>query len=284
MQYNTNYHTHSTYCDGVHSLSEMAKAAFDAGIKVLGFSAHTAFPFASYWHMEVNNYEKYFYDLEVLKKEYEGRMEILAGLEAEHLPPISYCTKKTYSNFNLDFMIGSVHYLVDCNPIKGGVFTVDGPTKEVYDGVQTYFNGDGKKAVQAYFSAERDMIQNGDFDIIGHIDLFRKRNAELKLFDENDSWYRNELKETAKVAGKSGKVVEINTGGMARANLTTPYPSHDFLTLLKAENVPITINSDSHSTDSIITHFDVALEFVKSAGYETTYHLSQGKWHESPIV
>ncbi len=280
----TNYHTHSTHCDGIHTLQEMAKAAFSAGIKTLGFSSHTAYPFASFWHMDTRNYDAYFYDVEQLKKEYEGRMEILSGIEAEHLPPVSYCTKETYKNWNIDFMIGSVHYLTAQDNCKGGCFTVDGPASEFYDGVQTYFNGDGKKAIQAYFSAQRDMIASGNFDIIGHIDLVRKRNAELHFFDENDSWYRNELKETAKVAGKSNKVVEVNTGGMTRANMQSPYPSPDFLKLLRAQNVPITINSDSHSTDSIIAHFDKALLFVKEAGYTATHYLSNGIWQSNSII
>ncbi len=280
----TNYHTHSTHCDGVNSLEEMAQAAYNAGIAILGFTAHTAYPFASFWHLETRDYENYFYDVEQLKTKYAGKMEILAGIEAEHLPPISYCTKETYKNYNIDYMIGSVHYLTFDTGTNRGCFTVDGPTKEVFDGVETYFAGNGKKAVQAYFSAQRDMIQSGDFDIVGHIDLIRKRNAELNLFSENDSWYRDELKETAKVIGISGKVVEVNTGGMARANLSSPYPSQDFLKLLKAEDVPITINSDSHSIDSIVSHFDSAIKAAQDAGYTTTHHLSNGKWLTSDFV
>ncbi len=283
MQKLTNYHTHSTFCDGTNTLQEMAKAAFESGIQILGFSGHTAYPFASFWHIDTRNYDAYVYEVEQLKKEYSGKMEILLGVEAEYFPPISFCTKNIYEKYSLDFMIGSVHYLSVQGKENGGCFTVDGPASEFYNGVQTYFCGNGKKAIQAYYSAQRDMIQHGDFDIIGHIDLVRKRNAELKFFDENDSWYRDELKETAKVVGKSGKVVEINTGGMARANLKTPYPSPDFLKLLKAEDVPITINSDSHSVDSIISHFDSAIAEAKEAGYTATHHLSNGKWQKCDI-
>ncbi len=283
MKNNTNYHTHSTYCDGVHTLDKMAEAALKAGLKTLGFSAHTAFPFASFWHMDVRNYNEYFHDVEVLKKQYEGKMEILAGIEAEYLPPISYCTKKTYEAYQYDFMIGSVHYLIVQNEENKGCFTVDGPSNEVSSGIHTYFSGNSKKAVQAYFSSVRDMIKTCDFDIIGHIDLIRKRNGELNLFNENDSWYRDEIKETAKVAGKSGKIVEINTGGITRANMKEPYPSVEFLKLLKTQNVPVTINSDSHDTGSIVAHFDSAIQAAKEAGYTTTHHLSKGKWYENDI-
>ncbi len=284
MKNTTNYHTHSVFCDGNNSVQEMAKKAYDLGITTLGFSSHTAFPFASFWHMDVRNYDEYFHDIQELKKEYEGRMEILAGVEAEYLPPISYCDVKTYDFYKPDFIIGSVHYLVVQDKAANGCFTVDGPAQEFYKGIQMYFNGDGKKAIQAYFSTQREMIQNCSFDIIGHIDLVRKRNAELKIFSETDTWYRNEIKETAKIVGKTDKIVEINTGGMTRANMDSPYPSPDFLKLLHAEGVPVTINSDCHDANSIMEHFDSAIKVAREAGYTATHHLSKGKWHTSDIV
>ncbi len=279
----TNYHTHSIYCDGLNTAAEMAKAAFEAGIEILGFSSHTAFPISSVWHMDTDKYDEYFYDINELKKQYEGKMEILVGVEAEHLPPVSHCTKATYKKWNIDYMIGSVHYVIKDNSVNGGCFTVDGPAEEFYNGVQTFFSGNGKKAIQAYFASQRAMIQNGDFDIVGHIDLVRKRNDVLKFFNENDSWYRKELKETAKVVAKNNKIVEVNTGGMARSNMKTPYPSPDFLKILNSYDVPITINSDSHSIDTIVAHYDIAVNTAKEAGYSTTHHLSNGRWCEIPL-
>ena len=41
LQFDTNYHTHSNLCDGKNTLEEMAEAAFNAGIKTLGFSGHS---------------------------------------------------------------------------------------------------------------------------------------------------------------------------------------------------------------------------------------------------
>lgn len=274
----TNYHTHSTYCDGNNSLQEMAQSAYNKGFSVLGFSSHCILPFASNWHMDTRNFENYFYDIEQLKKEYSGKMEILAGIEADYFPPISFCDKKFYSEYKPDYILGSVHYLINHDLKNGGCFTVDGPAEEFSNGVEKYFNGDSKTAIQNYYSTQREMISNCDFDIIGHIDLVRKRNSELNYFSENDSWYRNELKETAKIVGKSGKVVEINTGGMTRAKLAEPYPSLDFLKILNAENVPVTICSDSHSIDSIDDHFDIAIETAKKAGYKELHYLSKGKW------
>ena len=279
----TNYHTHSTFCDGQNSLEEMALSAYKKGLSILGFSSHCIRPFSSDWHMDTRNYEAYFHDIQKLKTEYEGKMEILAGIEADYFPPISYCNKKSYAEFNPDFIIGAVHYIINHDKKNGGCFTVDGDTEEFANGVNTHFNGNGKKAVQQYYSSVRDMVTDCDFDIIAHIDLVRKRNGNLHYFSETDSWYRDELKETSKIVGKSGKILEINTGGMTRVKLAEPYPSLDFLQLLKAENVPITIGSDTHSINTITDHFDTAIKLAKQAGYGEIYYLSKGKWHSQLI-
>ena len=59
------------------------------------------------------------------------------------------------------------------------------------------------------------------------------------LFSEDDDWYKKELLATGKEIAKAGVVVEINTGGMARGAINTPYPSLDFLSLLRKYDVPI---------------------------------------------
>lgn len=294
MLYKTNYHTHSTFCDGKHSLAEMAQAAFNEGVKILGFSSHTVHPFSSEWHMDINRYPEYFFAVEKLKKKYKGRMEILAGVEAEYLPPVSYCDKLAYVDFQPDYIIGSVHYIAterqyashkkSPHGILCGCFTVDGPIEEFFNGVQRLFGGNSKKAIQTYFALEREMMSTCNFDIVAHIDLVRKRNGELGFFNENDSWYRRELKETAKVAGKSGKVVEINTGGMTRVGLKTPYPSPDFLSLLHAEGVPVTINSDGHHVNHITDNFVSAASMAKDAGYGEVHYLSEGIWKTTPLA
>ena len=36
----TNYHTHTTYCDGNNTPEEVVKAAIDMGFDAIGFSGH----------------------------------------------------------------------------------------------------------------------------------------------------------------------------------------------------------------------------------------------------
>ena len=127
------------------------------------------------------------------------------------------------------------------------------------------------------------MVQSCNFDIIGHADLIRKRNRELRFFDEADDWYRRELKATAKAIAQSGKVAEINTGGMSRAGLLSPYPSAAFLELLRKYDVPLTLNSDSHEAKTLTDFFDAGIQSALAAGYGELWYLSGGSWKNQKI-
>ena len=111
------------------------------------------------------------------------------------------------------------------------------------------------------------MLSECSFSIIGHADLIRKNNDVLKMFSENDSWYRKEIKETADAIKKSGVIAEINTGAIARGYMKGVYPSDEFLALLHERNVPVTISSDSHSKENLDCAFGTALSAATKAGY-----------------
>ena len=74
-----NYHTHSVFCDGNSTLEEVAKSAFDCGIKYLGFSSHSAYPATTGCEMHPENFLKYKATIEELKKQYGNRFEFKLG-------------------------------------------------------------------------------------------------------------------------------------------------------------------------------------------------------------
>lgn len=275
-----NYHTHSVFCDGNSTLEEVAKSAFDCGIKYLGFSSHSAYPATTGCEMHPENFQKYKATIEELKKQFSGKMEVFFGFEADYLPPLSWPDYIYYKNFNPDYLIGSVHFVWNHDVPQNGTMTVDDETEKVKNGLENIFFGDGKKMVQTYFDHQRQMLKSCDFDIIGHIDLIRKRNAALKFFSETDSWYKNELQATAKEIAKAGVVVEINTGGMSRGAIDSPYPSLEFLKILKKLDVPILFSSDAHSSEHLVYGFDVAADLAKKAGYSERYYLTTTGWNK----
>lgn len=118
------------------------------------------------------------------------------------------------------------------------------------------------------------MLRKGDFTIIGHPDLIRKTNCKTHFFNEEDMWYKRELKATAKEIAHAGVISEINTGAIARGYMNDMYPSSYFLSLLHDAGVPVTINSDAHTTGGLDCAFDEAKLRAKKAGY-TEYAVPQ---------
>lgn len=264
----TNFHTHSVYCDGKDTLEEMVDAALAKNFKTLGFSGHCMFPSEDETQIQLDEIDEYCAKIRLLKEKNAGKIRLLLGFEGEYVPGISEPTFENYKQFNPDYLIGSVHYLLT----EKGIMIVDGSKDEVSEALKNVFGGDGKKAVCEYFNAQREMLRlrtnEKDFQILGHPDLIRKQNANLNFFDETESWYKSELDETVKEIKRAEVIVEINTGSIARGYMKTPYPTMDFLQRLKENNIPVTINSDCHNKDFIDFYFPQALELAQKAGYK----------------
>ena len=278
------FHMHTVFCDGNNTPAEMAEAAYRKGFSSIGFSTHSAWPVTTGCEMHPDRFQEYRTEICRLKKLYEGRMNIFLGLEIDYMPPVSCSQLPFYSTFGLDFSIGSVHYIHNPDAPERGSFAIDDTVEHAAAGIRDAFGGDKKKAVQTYFATEREMMATGGFDIIGHIDLVKKRNKALQLFDENDAWYKKELEATADAAAKSGKLVEMNTGGMSRGAIDSPYPSQYMLEILHDRNVPIVINSDAHSTENIGYAFDICVEAAVKAGYKESFVLTESGWKAFPLV
>lgn len=264
MKYNL--HTHTKFCDGADAPEDIVQEAIKKGFDILGFSTHSLYPFSTDWHIVPKEFHIYKQEIKRLQQFYAGQLEILYGYEADYLPPFSIPDLRTYAALAPDYLIGSVHYISTQN----GWFTVDGPVEEVQRGIEKLFNGDGQKAVCTYFSLQREMLQQTRFDIIGHIDVIRKRNNILHFFDESAGWYQKEIRATAEAAARAGVIAEINTGGIARGALDDVYPSAMFLKLLYQAGVPVMINSDAHHAQDLDCAFDRARQCAADAGYRET--------------
>ncbi len=284
----TNYHTHTTWCDGKETPEQMIVKALEKKFDVLGFSSHAMYPFSTAWHICAGQMYSYAEEIRKLAQKYNSHIEILLGFEADYFPLLSSPAHSIYKDIQPHYLIGSVHYIFDeknvfkKNPWHTGIpytcFTVDGSEEELAMGIRHVFRGNAKKAVQTYFSLQRDMITSSDFDIIGHIDVIRKRNNSLHFFSEQDSWYKRELEATAKLAAREGKIVEINTGGIARGCIDDSYPSLDFLKILRTYEVPICLNSDAHSAKDLDCAFEASCEKAKAAGYTERLYFTGGSW------
>ena len=87
-----NYHTHTWRCHHASGTEkEYVETAIKGGLKILGFSDHTPYPFPegvdTHAKMGMDELEGYVDTVLGLREEYKDDIEIHLGLEVEYLPP-----------------------------------------------------------------------------------------------------------------------------------------------------------------------------------------------------
>lgn len=262
-------------------MEDTVNEAIRQGMHTLGFSDHSSVPFESRVSIPMDKNDEYVGHLNELKTKYLDQIDILSSMEMEFIPGIVIDFDKIKAQYNLDYLIGSVH-LVGKSPDT--LWFIDGKSIEPYDeGLKKYFGGDIKKGVRAYFDQENEMIETERFDIIGHFDKV-KMNARGRYFHEDEKWYRDMVLETLDLIKQHDLIVEINTRGLYKQRYNGFYPSEWLLPRMKELNIPVVISSDAHLSEELTYYFKEAEEAIKNVGYKETMCFKNGKWIAEPLT
>jgi histidinol-phosphatase (PHP family) len=244
----------------------MCRAAYEKSLFAIGFSAHAPIDkqlgWESDWNMKSSLADEYAAQVLAAKERWQGKLNVFLGLEADYIKGKRSPLDSDIIKMNLDYIIGSVHYLFPENGAQA--FTVDGPQEELEKGLKEGFDSDAQKLMHAYYDAVAEMIQAGGFDIIGHADLIKKNTLGKNLWRQEAEAERQ--KEITHMAAKAGLVFEINTGGINRNKIQETYPSLSFLKIIKKFKVPVIITADAHCAKDINGNYDIALKTLESAG------------------
>ena len=279
MTFVSNAHTHSRWCDGLDAIPDMVEAARALGFVSLGFSSHARQGFDPAYSMAPDAQAGYFAELRALQGE-PGLPRLWAGLELDALAHPD-CRREAFAC--ADYVIGSAHYL--CESYSGVPVAVDGDPVLLRRYVDEVYHGDGLAMARDYFAIEVKALLRDRPQIIGHFDLLRKYAARLSLFDEADPAYRRLALSALEQAFPCGGVLEINTGGMARGYLTTPYPTLELLCAWRELGGSITLTSDCHDRRYLAHAFPEAAALARQAGFRTALRLGVGTelWEEAAL-
>ena len=281
MTFVSNAHTHSRWCDGLDAIPDMVEAARALGFVSLGFSGHARQGFDPDYSMAPDAQTGYFSELRALQSAQEpGFPRLWAGLELDALAHAD-CCREAFAC--ADYVIGSAHYL--CESYSGVPVAVDGDPVLLRRYVDEVYHGDGLAMARDYFAIEVKALLRDRPQIIGHFDLLRKYAARLSLFDETDPAYRRLALSALEQAFPCGGVLEINTGGMARGYLSTPYPTLELLCAWRELGGQITLTSDCHDRRYLAHAFPEAAALARQAGFRTALRLGVGNalWEETAL-
>ena len=128
-----NYHTHTFRCNHAQGTEkEYVEKAIESGLKILGFSDHTPYPFpdpkeyCSHTRMRMDELEDYVTTILKLRDEYRDDIDIHLGLEVEYFPPHFEVLHKEISNYPIEYLLLAQHFLGDGHnsfPFCGGATT-----------------------------------------------------------------------------------------------------------------------------------------------------------------
>jgi histidinol-phosphatase (PHP family) len=249
----TNFHTHTTFCDGKNTPEEMVIAAIEKGFSSLGFSVHSYFKKDASYTIKPDNYIPYKAEINRLKKEYQNKIDIFCGVELDY-----YSDKPK----GFDYYIGSVH-----NVYKNGEYlTVDGSLDKLNEILKKHYNGDFDAFCEDYFKTVADVLNKTDADIIGHFDLILK-NCERKPYTPTNRFF-DAAEKAVKALIPYGKPFEINTGAIARGYRTAPYPHPEILKMIKDMGGSICLSSDCHNKDYLECGLEAARKLALDVGFK----------------
>jgi len=231
-------------------MEEYLAVAENKGLKEIGFADHFPLELIGYKPrspvtMRADELDDYIDDVQKIKL-MSANIEVKLGVEVDYLPGKERKIEELLERYNLDYVIGSVHFL------NGWDFTHPSYADH-------YKNMNLDSIYQQYFALVKSAINSGLFDYIGHIDIVKKFGYQPEM--NLTSIYE----ELALLLKRSGVGLELNTAGKD-APVGQFYPSPALLKAALSEGVHISLGSDAHSPQQVARYFPDAQAYLTGLG------------------
>mgnify|MGYP004455028353 FL=1 len=250
-----NLHSHTEFCDGRAQMIAFAAKAVKSNFDVYGFSPHSPVPIISSCNMLKDNAERYLNQVKEIQHQYSSaKTRFFAGMEIDFLGKDWGPSHPYFDSLNLDYRIGSVHFIPD---FTGELIDVDGHYDRFMQKMHDNFRNDIRYVVETFYAHSIEMVNAGGFDIIGHFDKIGDNSSHFKPGIEDEPWYQSLVNELIDVIIAKKPIVEINTKVYAQRGRL--FPSERYWDKLIQGGVNIIVSSDAHVPALI----DASLDDVK---------------------
>jgi histidinol-phosphatase (PHP family) len=225
-------------------------AATDAGITELGVSEHvhrfqqalTIWDHPFWREQAVDDIDAY---CAFVREESDLRL----GLEVDFIPGREDRTQNLIDRCDLDYVVGSVHFLGD--------LAVDD------DGYDVWEHSRSPEAVwRRYFETLAQAALSGMFDILAHPDLVKIWGATRPLPPGD---LRRYYEPAIEAIAATGIAVEVSTAGL-RKPVGEIYPAPAFLRACTEGGAAVALSSDAHTPQQIGFAYDQALALLDGLG------------------
>ena len=268
------------FCDHAEAtLEEMLNAAVEARYHTFGVTEHVPRHEARFlypkeiqmgWTVEKihDDFHRYRERVHALAHAFEGRLNVLRGLEMESVPARGYVPlMQAFRNLkladgtpNFDYAVGSVHHLHEMG--------LDGE-QEDFKRIVELSDGVENTAV-LYYTRIAEMVTSLRPEVVSHFDLVKLNVMRIGFEGARlDTPRITKLAETALEAVKSvGAILDLNTAGL-RKGLGEPYPAPWIVQKAHAMGIGFCFGDDSHRPSHVGEGVPEARQYLLQLGVPT---------------
>jgi len=245
------YHMHSTNsCDCNASMASMCAEALRKHIPEIAFTEHLDRQPGDYC------YDKYdpaafFADIEACRAEFGPQgLTIKAGIEVGEMHLYRHEVVPVLDAYPYDVVLGSMHW---------------NHGESIFE--RAYFlKRDIQTVVQEYFGEMVEMINGGGFNILSHIDVFKRVGFSVYNHFDITEW-EDYTRPVFAACIRQGIAPEINTSAL-RMTVKQTHPTLEALRWYREMGGELlTIGSDSHRPEHLGLGLDYAVTIAKEAGF-----------------
>lgn len=251
-------HVHTYYSKhATGSVDEIIRVALAKKVSIITLTDHAPFHVDSQNRLHESEINRYLEDIERARTAYRGQIKILRGLELDYLPGTTDYTARMLDRYDLDFTIGSIHYIPMAN----------GDQVKVWDLARL----NDPAVLERYFSLLVELLECGLFDAVGHPDTLLRGVPEA-VFHR----YMEPLLPTFE---HNNTAFELNASGLQKTSLNPisglevhdiwSYPSLSLIPLMIHAGVTFTIGSDAHTPEDVGTGIREVVDALIPMGLKT---------------
>jgi len=262
------YHIHPNYSiDAEGEITEFCQAALEIGLKEIAFTTHMdtdrvaedCYVNVRGRRVDVSSsvwFEDYESTIRSAGDHYKDQgLQVLLGVELDCYPGVENALPDKFFSTEFDLIIGSVH-LIDHIAISANGRAAEAFRKYSIDDL-----GD------RYYSILLDSIDLEIFDVLAHIDLYRRYGEVFYGDDIYDLW-KPHIQELSKKMLSKGVGFEVNTSPL-RKGILQPMPEQQIIGALKEKGIKtVIVGSDAHSPVDIGKDIWNVLDMLKELGFD----------------
>ncbi|MBN1212393.1 MAG: histidinol-phosphatase [candidate division Zixibacteria bacterium] len=258
------YHVHPDFSiDAVGSINEFCEAALERGLAEICFTTH----YDSNPQSDGNaNFisikgvrkpakpENLAYYVEAVQKAHEkfypAGLSVKTGVEIGWYPGCEEMVPDLKKHFKFDFVLCGIHEL------NNTCFCCREHYKKCFERFENM-----EKMAEAYFREVITAARSGLFDVIAHLDYYKKYG--LKHYgSEMNKAYEPYIDEVFAALKDSSTALEVNTAAL-RKGISDYYPSVKIINAAKKAGVEVSyLGSDAHAPNEIGYDFEAASALV----------------------